>query len=110
MASSVEDNIGKVPESTVVLEKMEALEKLMQAVSVETKDIKNHYEQALEKVSERINKENQRKFDQLSDRLQSIEAAIGKISKSIEDAQKSNDVSEKEPIEEPTVSTNVSLT
>ncbi|CAO4367319.1 unnamed protein product [Caenorhabditis nigoni] len=60
----------------------------------------------LQKVAEKINEENQQKFDQLSDKLQSIESAISKISKSIDDAQKSKDDSKKEPIDESTVQTN----
>ncbi|PIC48930.1 hypothetical protein B9Z55_007722 [Caenorhabditis nigoni] len=77
MATSDEGNVGKVAD-TVVLEKMRDLEKLMLAVSAENEKLRNHHEQ---------------KFNELADKLQSMEASI----------QKSNNVSE---IDESTVLTN----
>ncbi|PIC48939.1 hypothetical protein B9Z55_007726 [Caenorhabditis nigoni] len=66
--------------------------------------------QALEKlkleVAEEIKKDNQQKFDQLSDRLQLIEASISKLSKSNEESEKSKAGPKKDLIEQPTVSTN----
>ncbi|PIC48923.1 hypothetical protein B9Z55_007718 [Caenorhabditis nigoni] len=69
---------GKDPESTVVLGNMQVIELLKKA------------------VAEEIQKANNHKFDELSGRLQSIEASI----------QQSKDVSEKGPINESIVSTN----
>ncbi|PIC48878.1 hypothetical protein B9Z55_007696 [Caenorhabditis nigoni] len=56
--------------------------------------------QFLVERAEKVNKENQQKFDQLSDRLQSIEASISKLSKFNVDARKSKDDARKEPITE----------
>ncbi|CAO4367326.1 unnamed protein product [Caenorhabditis nigoni] len=63
MATSEEGNVGKVPDSTLLLEKMQALEKLMLAVSTETEEIK---------------KDNKQKFDDISNKFQTIEASIHK--------------------------------
>ncbi|CAO4367339.1 unnamed protein product [Caenorhabditis nigoni] len=54
-------------------------------------------EQVLQKVADKINKENQQKFDELSNRLQSIETFL----------QKSKDVPEKNPIAETIVPHNI---
>ncbi|CAO4367341.1 unnamed protein product [Caenorhabditis nigoni] len=90
MATSEEGNRGseKKTESTEMLENVQALEKLK-----------------LE-VAEEIKKDNQQKFDQLSDRLQLIEASISKLSKSNEESEKSKAGPKKDLIEQPTVSTN----
>ncbi|PIC47535.1 hypothetical protein B9Z55_006860 [Caenorhabditis nigoni] len=82
---------GKETESAVVLENIKSLEKLMLAVAIETEEIKNRHEQ---------------KFNALSDRLNSIEASISKLSNAYEDAQKSKEYPKEEPINEFTVSSN----
>ncbi|PIC48935.1 hypothetical protein B9Z55_007724 [Caenorhabditis nigoni] len=76
MASNEEGCVVQEPESTAVLEN----------------------EQFLQKVADKINKENQKKFDELSNRLQSIETLL----------QKSKEVPEKNPIAETIVPHNVS--
>ncbi|CAO4367331.1 unnamed protein product [Caenorhabditis nigoni] len=84
MATSKNGYIGSGPESDKVIENMHAIEQLRIAVSAETEEIK---------------KDNKQKFDEVSERLQSIESVISKISKSIDD-------SKKEPTDESTVPTN----
>ncbi|CAO4367105.1 unnamed protein product [Caenorhabditis nigoni] len=70
-------------------------------------------EGALEKlkiaVVEELKANNEKKFDEMSDRLQSIEESISKISKLIEGDQKSKDISEEKPIDESTALTNASF-
>ncbi|PIC48881.1 hypothetical protein B9Z55_007697 [Caenorhabditis nigoni] len=55
---------------------------------------------------EEIKKDNQQKFDELSNRLQSIEASISKLSKCNEDAEKPVRQSQKEPLNVSTVTNN----
>ncbi|PIC47436.1 hypothetical protein B9Z55_006799 [Caenorhabditis nigoni] len=73
-----------------MLENIQALKKLFLSVSAE---------------KEEINKDNQQKFDELSERLKSIEASISKIQKSNEETQKPKDDSKKESINESLVPT-----
>ncbi|PIC48914.1 hypothetical protein B9Z55_007714 [Caenorhabditis nigoni] len=89
MATDGEVNGEKEPASTEMLESMQALENLKIT------------------VTEAINK-NKQNFDELSDKLQSIEASIEKISKS-NDAENTRDNPSEEQIDEPKVCTNVSL-
>ncbi|PIC48903.1 hypothetical protein B9Z55_007709 [Caenorhabditis nigoni] len=70
---------------------MKSLEKLMLAVTAETKEARNQHEQ---------------QFNELSDKLQSIETSISKLSKSNEDPPKSDDDSMRKAIDESTVQTN----
>ncbi|CAO4367338.1 unnamed protein product [Caenorhabditis nigoni] len=88
MDTNKEDNIGsgKETESDKMLEILQALENRNIA------------------LTEEINK-NKQNYDELSERLQSIEASISKLSNSKEDFQKSKDVSEKEPNKESKVPT-----
>ncbi|PIC48941.1 hypothetical protein B9Z55_007727 [Caenorhabditis nigoni] len=81
MASNEEGNIGKELSSTKLLEILQALENRNIA------------------LTEEINK-NKQNYDELSERLQSIEASISKLSNSKEDSQKSKDVSEKTSVVE----------
>ncbi|PIC48907.1 hypothetical protein B9Z55_007710 [Caenorhabditis nigoni] len=83
MASNEECTIGKEPVSELMLEK--ALEKL----KIE--------------VTDRIEKDNKQNLDEITDRLSLIESSISKLLKLNETAQKSNDDSMKEPVDEPTV-------
>ncbi|CAO4367324.1 unnamed protein product [Caenorhabditis nigoni] len=88
MATSEEANMtsGKETESAIVFENKRALENLKIT------------------VAEEINK-NKQNFDELSDRLQSIEASISKISKS-NDSEKTKNDSQKESNDESAVSIN----
>ncbi|PIC48921.1 hypothetical protein B9Z55_007717 [Caenorhabditis nigoni] len=84
MASNGEDSIGKEQESTVVLGNLQVIELVKKA------------------VAEEIQKANKHNVDELSDRLQAIEASISKISKS-NDAEKTKNDSKKELNGESTV-------
>ncbi|PIC48896.1 hypothetical protein B9Z55_007705 [Caenorhabditis nigoni] len=76
------DNVGNEPASELMVENAKTLEKL----KIE--------------VTEEIKKDNKQNLEEITDRLQSMEASISKLLQLNETAQKSKDDSKKEPINE----------
>ncbi|PIC48931.1 hypothetical protein B9Z55_007723 [Caenorhabditis nigoni] len=111
MAANEEGSIGNRTESEATTETsmLEVAQNPRSELIAETEDSKKNQEEMLQNIEsmidnkiEKIKKVYDQKFDEQSNKLQLLEESISKLSKSIENAQNSQNASTKETISEPT--------